>query len=336
MKIGVLGATGFTGEKLVELLSGHSKVELAYLSSRTPRPVAYSEMFPRFQGLVDMPCEHMDVKKAARKCETLFLSLPHTVSMEVAAYLLKQGKKVVDLSADYRIKDPAVYKKYYNTAHKDKNNLKQAVYGLTEFFKEKIKTASLIANPGCYPTGIELALLPLLREKVIDSEIMVSSVSSITGAGRKAKIEYHYDNIADNIWAYKPFVHQHVPEIVYVLETLGKRKVDLTFIPHVAGVAAGIHSTIVVKPAKKMNEKKLFSLYTGYYKKAPFVRIKKCLPSLKEVVNTNFCDIGFSFSPKGKKLVITSCIDNLIKGAAGSAVQNMNVMCGFNETEGLL
>lgn len=336
LKIGVLGATGFTGEKLVEILAGHKEVEISYLCSRIQDPVPYGEYFPRFKNIVDIPLEHMDVEKAAQMCDLLFLSLPHTVSMEKAAYLLEKGKKVIDLSADYRIKDPAVYEKYYGTTHLDQKNLDKAVYGLPEFFKPEIKSADLIANPGCYPTSIELALLPLLKENMIDKEIIADAISAISGAGRKPKLEYHFQNVSNNAWAYKPFVHQHLPEMSYVLETVSGRPAELVFVPHVAGIETGIISTIHVKLKPQSKEEQIRSVYAQYYEDCFFVRVKEHLPCLKEVANTNFCDIGFALSPCKKKAVIVSCIDNLVKGAAGQAVQNMNLICGFKETEGLI
>lgn len=336
VKVAVLGATGFTGEKLVELLLNHPQVEITYLASRTLKPVAYSSLFPRFMKKTELLCEPLDVKKASRVSDILFLSLPHTVSMEVAPYLLKEKKKVIDLSADYRLKDTLAYKKYYKTPHKDKVNLKKAVYGLAELYQAQIAKADLIANAGCYPTSVILGLYPLVKENLAEGVIFVDSKSSITGAGRKAVIDYHYSNISGNVWAYKPFIHQHTPEILAILEEKTKKELKLSFVPHVVGVEAGIYSTIHLCLKKKLDSGSLKNIYLKYYKNCPFVRIKDNLPTLKEVVGTNFCDIGFSLSSEGKRAVIASSIDNLIKGAAGNAIQNMNIMVGLNQTLGLL
>ncbi len=336
MKVGVLGATGFTGEKLVEILAHHPKVEISYLTSRTPHPLAYSSIFPRFKGVVDINCERLDLKKAIRKADVFFLSLPHGVSMGVVPYLLKAGKRVVDLSADYRLKCAGLYKKFYSTVHKDKNSLKKAIYGMPELFKERIKKAVLVANPGCYPTSIILALVPLAKEKLIEKEVIVDSYSSITGAGRRAVIDYHFAHVEGNIWAYKPFIHQHTPEIIQMIEEVAALRMEIDFIPHVVGVPAGIYTTVHVCLKKKVTALKLRSVYKKYYAKSIFIRIKDKLPKLKDVVGTNFCDIGLSIHPGGRRAVIASCIDNLIKGAAGTAVQNMNIMLGFKESEGLL
>jgi N-acetyl-gamma-glutamyl-phosphate reductase len=334
-KVAVLGATGFTGEKLVEILLSHPNVEIVYLSSRTEVPVPYAKLFPRFKGKTTLNCEPLDVKKATGLADILFLSLPHTVSMDFAPGILKAGKKVIDLSADYRL-NASLYEKYYKMTHKDVDNLKKAAYGSPELFKTKIEKAALVANPGCYPTSVILALYPLLKEGILESKIIVDSKSAITGAGRKAVIDYHYSNISNNIWAYKPFVHQHVPEMVEILKAATTVAMDLIFTPQVIGVEAGIYSTIYVSFKKATSEEKISEIYKKYYKNCPFVRLMPALPKLKDVVGANFCDIGFAIDEKKKNAVIASAIDNLIKGAAGQAVQNMNLMLGLNETTGLL
>jgi len=336
MKVAVLGATGFTGEKLIEILIKHKFVEINYLTSRVPNPISYSELFPRFKGRIFTKCERLDISKALKKADFFFLALPHTVSMQVVPLLIEAKKKVVDLSADYRIEDASIYNKFYNTLHTDKKNLRKAVYGLPEFFKDKIKRAVLVANPGCYPTSVILALAPLVKEKVIKRNIIVDAKSSITGAGRKAVIDYHFSNISGNIWAYKPFSHQHLPEIIQAVKGVSGLACNITFVPHVVGIESGIYSTIYLSFKKKVTQELINSIYIRYYRNAPFVRILNRLPKLKDVVGTNFCDIGFSLKNDGLNAVVASCIDNLIKGAAGNAVQNMNIMCGFSEKEALL
>ncbi|MDD5195903.1 MAG: N-acetyl-gamma-glutamyl-phosphate reductase, partial [Candidatus Omnitrophica bacterium] len=250
---------------------------------------------------------------------------------------LQKGKKVIDLSADYRFQDTDLYAKYYKVAHKDPKNLPLAVYGLPELFHAEIAQAALIANPGCYPTSIILGLFPLLKEGLIAEKVIINSCSAITGAGRKAVIDYHYSNIANNIWAYKPFLHQHTPEITEILKIKTSAMIKPYFIPHVAGVEAGIYSTMFVSFRKKANHEQLQALYRQTYQHCPFIRLRtEGLPRLKDSVGTNFCDIGFSLSPEADAAVIVSSIDNLIKGAAGQAVQNMNIMLNLPETTGLL
>lgn len=335
-KVAVLGATGFTGEKLVEILLSHPSAEVTYLSSRTEVPVAYSKLFPRFLNKTDLKCEALDINKCCKSADIIFLSLPHTVSMGFAPQLLSENKKVIDLSADYRLKDTALYQKYYKVEHKDNVGLSKAVYGLPELFKKDIEKSSLIANPGCYPTSIILALFPLVKEGLIEKKIIIDSKSSITGAGRKAVIEYHYSNISNNLWAYKPFVHQHIPEVSEVLKLSAGKTIEPIFTPHVIGVEAGIYSTIYATLTKGVTEEKISSAYLKYYSDSRFVRLLPGFPKLKDVVGTNFCDIGFALDEKKENAVIGSSIDNLIKGAAGQAVQNMNVMLGLDETTGLL
>lgn len=334
MRIAILGATGFTGEKLVEILLSHPEAELVYLASRTPEPVEYSKFFPHFSGKLKLFCEPIDVKKTAKIADFIFLSLPHTVSMEFAPYLLDKGKKVIDLSADYRFKNTDVYKKYYKKTHKDKANLKKAVYGLTEINKQAIKKAKLVANPGCYPTSVILALFPLVKSGIIKGKIIVDSKSSITGAGRKTASELK-EVVPDNLWAYKPFIHQHSPEITSFLKEKTSKRINLCFQPHVVDVDSGIYSTVYLDLNKKATAKKIKSLYEKYYKAAPFVKIKEEFPKLKDVAGTNFCFISFALSANCKQLVVVSAIDNLIKGAAGGAIQNMNIMLGFKESLGL-
>jgi N-acetyl-gamma-glutamyl-phosphate reductase len=336
IKVAVFGATGFTGEKLIELLLSHPYVEITYLCSRTEKEISFTEIFPRFLKKTDLKCQPLDLKKAIKSCEVFFLSLPHTISMRYVPFLLKNDKKVIDLSADYRIKNPSLYKKYYKISHKDKKNLKKAVYGLGEIFKEKIKNAQLVANPGCYATTIILALYPLLKEGIIKSSVFVDSKSSITGAGRKPYLEFHYTNISNNLWAYKPFLHQHLPEILEVLEEATDKKVKIGFVPHVVGVEAGIYSTFYVEFEEKISLSFLDKIYKKYYKNYPFIRIHRNLPKLKDVIGTNFCDLGFALDEEKKQAVIVSCLDNLIKGAAGNAIQSLNIMYGLKETEGLL
>ena len=336
MKVAVLGAGGFAGEKLVELLLNHPSVEITYLTSLLPKPLPYSEIFPKFRNKIRLVCENLDMHNATNKADFFFLALPHTVSMQIVPILLKKGKKVIDFSADYRLRNFSVYEKFYGKSHKDKNNLRQAVYGLPEFFKDKIRKAKLVANPGCYATSIILALGPLLKEGLIELHCIVDAKSSITGAGRKSLLDYHYSNIADNIWAYKPFCHQHLAEIIQILKDISSISVKVNFVPHVEGVDGGIYSTIYISFKKKTSNAKLKQVYKKYYKSAPFIRVFNDLPKLRDVVGTNFCDIGFALQINGKEAVIVSSIDNLIKGAAGSAIQNMNIMQGFKETDGLL
>ncbi len=336
IKVGVLGATGFTGEKLVDILLSHPEVELTYLGSRTKKTVFYSDIFPKFYKKTSIKCKPFNLKEAIKACDLLFLSLPHTISMQFVPKILQNDKKVIDLSADYRLKKAKLYKDFYNQPHQDKNNLKKAVYGLPELFRSQIKKAQLIANPGCYPTSIILALYPLISENFVAGKIVIDSKSAVTGAGRKAVMNYHHSNIANNFWAYKPFIHQHQPEINEILKAQSEEPLDFSFLPQVASFEAGIYSTIHLSFKKRLTKAKIKEVYSNYYQDSSFIRINDSIPKLKDVQGTNFCDIGFAVDNKGSNGIIISSIDNLIKGAAGQAVQNMNLMLGFQETRGLL
>ncbi len=334
-KVAVIGASGFTGEMLVSLLYNHPQVDLNYLSVRTDKSIKFSDLFPKYRNKIDITCHNLDKEEAAKN-DIVFLSLPHKVSFEQAGFFLDKGKVVIDLSADYRIKDLGIYKKYYGVDHGDSQNLAQAVYGLPEFMSDKIKSSKLIANPGCYPTASLLSSLPLFKEKIVENEIIIDAKSGISGAGKKAKQEYGYTLINDNLWAYKPLVHQHLPEMVQEIKNIGGFDVNLRFCPHVIPTERGIYTTAYFWPKRDLDYNQVKDIYLKYYQNAPFVRVLDTLPVLKDVVGTNFCDIGFGFSEDKKMLIVCSAIDNLIKGAAGQAIQNMNIICGFDQTTGLL
>jgi N-acetyl-gamma-glutamyl-phosphate reductase len=241
---------------------------------------------------------------------------------------------VIDLSADYRLKNTAEYEKYYQAQHPDIANLQSAVYGLPEFYRSEIKKAKLLANPGCYPTVSVLSIAPLLKEGLIEN-IIIDAKSSITGAGRKPALEYHYAHLNGNMFCYKPFGHQHLPEINQILSQICSKKTEVHFTPHVIPADRGILATAYADLTADIPLDKLNAVYEKYYKNEPFVRLfGQNLPQLKNVAGTNFCDIGFQ--TQEEKIVIIGAIDNLIKGAAGQAVQNMNIMLGFDETAGLL
>jgi N-acetyl-gamma-glutamyl-phosphate reductase len=327
-KVAVIGASGFTGEELIKILLSHPKVEITYISAILEKELKFSELFPRFTNRVDLVCKNLNQEEAVQAAEVFFLALPHRVSYTIAPFFLKKKKLVIDLSADYRLKDLKVYERFYKARHMDVTNLQTAVYGLPEFYRDKIKKAKLIANPGCYPTVSILSIAPLLREGLIEN-IIIDAKSSITGAGRKPSLEYHYAHLSGNLFAYKPFGHQHLPEINQILSEVSQRKAEVHFTPHVVPTERGILATIYADLTLDITVEKLNAIYEKCYKNEPFIRIfKQNLPQLKNVTGTNFCDIGFQI--EGRKIVIVGVIDNLIKGAAGQAVQNMNIIMGLS------
>jgi len=336
IKIGVVGATGYAGEVVIKLLLGHKQTKITELSAVIDKEEPFSSIFPAFKGKLDIVCKKPDPQAMAKNVDLVFLGLPHKVSMEIAPVFLKARKMVIDLSADYRL-EPDVYKVWYGAEHKDKDNIKEAVYGLPELYSEKIKKAKLLANPGCYPTGIILGISPMLKATAIDTGRIISdSKSGVTGAGRKADIALSFAEVNENLKAYRVNDHQHKPEINRILSDVAGKNIDIIFTPHLVPMNRGILSTIYLKLTKKMDTKTAISMYRDFYKGKPFVRISDegKLPQVRDVVGTNFCDIGLKVM--GSDLIVISCIDNLMKGAAGQAVQNMNIMCGFDETEGLL
>ena len=339
VRAGIVGATGYAGEELIELLLGHPQARITSLSARIDEPKNIADIFPKFKNRIDLVCAQPDIKEISAKCDLVFLALPHTVSMQIAPRLLKAGKKVIDLSADYRLKDTKVYAQFYNAVHKDKINLKKAVYGLPEIYRYAIKNATLVANPGCYPTAAILALAPAVACNLVEPDsIIIDAKSGVSGAGRKITADFIFTEINDDFKAYKVNIHQHAPEIDQVVSKLAGKKLKVTFVPHLLPLNRGILETIYLKKNKdaKRNSQNFIKLYKKFYKKEPFVRIKEegYYPHLKDVVGTNFCDIGIKEDTDS--VIIIAAIDNLLKGASGQAVQNMNIMHKFPEQLGLI
>lgn len=336
IKVGVVGATGYAGEEVIKILINHKNVKVTELSAVIDKEEQISSIFPALKGRLDLICHKPDAEKMAKNIDLVFLALPHKISMEIASIYLKAGKSVVDLSADYRL-DPDVYKVWYGTEHKDKGNLPHAVYGLPEIFFDEIKKAKLIANPGCYPTSAILGTAPMVSQKAIETgSIIIDSKSGVTGAGRKPDLALSFSEVNENLKAYKVNEHQHKPEINKILSYVAGSKIDVIFTPHLIPMNRGILSTIYMKLTKKADTKGAIEIYKKFYKDKPFVRVydEGKLPQIRDIVGSNYCDIGLKVT--GDTLIAIACIDNLKKGAAGQAVQNMNIMAGFNETEGLI
>ncbi|MBN2831684.1 MAG: N-acetyl-gamma-glutamyl-phosphate reductase [Candidatus Omnitrophica bacterium] len=343
VKVGIVGVTGYTGQELVRILLKHPKVKITGLFSSSAYNKPVKEVLPEFASGLNLICNKPDIKDISGKCDIVFLALPHTASMEIAPGLIKAGVKVIDLSADYRLKDLRIYSKFYAVKHKDPSGVKAAIYGLPELYRKEIKKARLAANPGCYPTPAILSLAPLIFAQLIDtSAIIIDAKSGVSGAGKKKAEEFFLEpGAVQDFKAYKVGVHQHTPEIDQELSNIGNKRIKVAFVPHLLPINRGILETIYVKKNNigigrgKGKGKGIAGLYKEFYKKEPFIRIKKEgeFPALKDVAHTNFCDIGIR--DEDDKVIIVSAIDNLLKGASGQAVQNMNIMCGFTETLGL-
>ena len=336
INVGIVGVTGYTGQELFKILIKHPKVKISGLFSRSSYGKSAKDLFPESASKLDLVCLKPELENISGKCDLVFLALPHTSSMGLASQLIKAGIKVIDLSADYRLKDIKTYLKFYAVKHIDPKGVNKAVYGLPELYREKIKSAQLIANPGCYPTAALLSLAPLLASKLVDlTSIIIDAKSGISGAGKKLAEGPLSEEALEDFKAYKVGVHQHTPEIDQELTKLSGRRVNVVFVPHLLPIKRGILETVYLKKNKKARGKNLTVLYKNFYRKEPFVRIKDegLMPRIKDVVNTNFCDIGIKDC--GDKIIVISVIDNLIKGASGQAVQNMNIICGFPESLGL-
>jgi len=339
MKVSIVGATGYTGVELIKLLSRHPEVHLQCLTTRQPDPPALESLVPTLPKDSALKLTTFDFQATAASSDLVFLALPHTEAVTWGEKFFKKGKIVIDLSADFRLKEPALYKKWYHFEHRQKGLLAHAVYGLPEYYREEIQKANLIANPGCYPTSIILGVGPLLEKKLIETDSIISdSKSGVSGAGRKLAESTQFCTVDDNFKAYKVSGHQHQPEIEQVLHEIAGKGVGLTFVPHLLPIQRGILSTIYVKLKPKVTEQKVFDSFQEKYASEAFVRVLKKgdFPSIAGVANTNFCDIGIWVDAKKRSAVIITAIDNLLKGASGQAVQNMNIRLGLAEDTGLL
>ncbi|MDN5353049.1 MAG: N-acetyl-gamma-glutamyl-phosphate reductase [Clostridiales bacterium] len=340
IKVGVLGSTGYAGAELTRLLAGHPEAELIFLDSRRNEGQPYSVMYPHLRGIVENRCISVDVEgeKPYGDADVVFCALPHGLSQTAVQKGLESGVKVIDLSADFRIADPKVYETWYKTPHIALDALSQAVYGLVEINREKIKGANVVANPGCYPTSILLATYPLLKAGLISSEgLIADSKSGVSGAGRNLSDGSLYGQSNESVKAYGIGTHRHTPEIEQLLSDAAGTPVLIQFTPHLIPMTRGILSTIYAQPKKGITEAEIAKAYAEAYQDAPFVRVLPSgeFPQTKAVAGSNFCDIGYKLDTRTNRIVLVSAIDNLIKGAAGQAVQNMNLMFGLKETVGI-
>jgi N-acetyl-gamma-glutamyl-phosphate reductase len=334
-RVAILGASGYSALELIKLLLRHPNVEITTFTTRHSEPRPVGEVHPSLAGRLDLALENLPLEAVAARADDVFCCLPHGASAASASHLLQMGKKVIDLSADYRLSDPAEYTKWYGLTHADPGHLKDAVYGLPELYREDIRAAALVANPGCYPTSAILALAPLLEAGAIEPEgIIVDSKSGVSGGGREPKPQFHFPECNESITAYSVGTHRHMPEIDQILSDTAGKRVEVVFTPHLVPMDRGILSTSYAVPTGATSTEDLLSLYREFYADEPFIRVLSGLPATKHVSGTNFCDLTARVV-RGR-VVVLSAIDNLIKGASGAAVQNFNLMSGIPETTALL
>jgi len=335
IRVAILGASGYSALELVKLLLRHPQVEITALTTRQTDAKHVGEVHPSLAGRLDLRLENLSPSQVAERADCVFCCLPHGASAAAVAELLPRGKKVIDLSADYRLNDAAEYKRWYNVEHPDPQRMAKTVYGLPELYRDQIKKASLVANPGCYPTSAILALAPLLRAGAISREgIIIDSKSGVSGAGRDPKPPFHFPECNESVSAYGVGTHRHMPEIDQVLSDVAGGKIEVIFTPHLMPMDRGILSTVYAQPTKELTDELLLSILSDFYADEPFVRVSKSLPTTKQVSGTNFCDLT-ARRVRGR-IVVISAIDNLVKGASGAAVQNFNLMHGIPETTALL
>ncbi len=337
--VGIVGISGYSGLELLRIAFGHPGIECAaVVASEAKSGQRLADIHPQLRGLTKLTCQPPDMTQlAAGGCQTVFLCTPNEVSHKLVPQILECGMRVVDLSGSYRLREASLYSSWYGFDHEAPRLLSEAAYGLPEWHAGSIRDARLVANPGCYPTSVLLALLPLARAGVIanDSDIICDSKSGVTGAGRSLRTDLLFGEVSENFRAYSPIVHRHAPEIC---QELGRDFDSLSFVPHLLPVSRGILSTIYVRFAHPQTAAGLDNIYGEQYRECPFIRLlgTSRLPELSAVNYSNFCDIGWRLTAGGRRAVIFSAIDNLVKGAAGQAVQNFNLMYGFQQTLGLL
>ncbi len=334
IKAGIVGGTGYTGVELLRLLAQHPNIQLVTITSRKEAGMAVADMFPSLRGAVDIKFESPDTAPL-KQCDVVFFATPNGVAMQQTRELLDAGVRVIDLAADFRIKDVAEWEKWYGMTHACPELVAEAVYGLPEMNREAIRSARLVANPGCYPTAVQLGFMPLLEAGLVDPAYLVADAKSgVSGAGRKAEVHTLFPEAADNFKAYGVAGHRHLPEISQGLRLMSGRQVGLTFVPHLTPLIRGIHATLY---ARLSGAADLQELYETRYRSEPFVDVlpSGSHPETRSVRSANLCRIAVHRPQGGDTVVVLSVIDNLVKGAAGQAVQNCNLMFGFPETMGL-
>lgn len=338
IRVGVIGATGYTGGELLRFIFSHGNVDLTYVTSHSFAGKSLPEIHPHYRGVLENVCASFSQEEAVDKTDLVFCALPHGEAMDLVPLLVDAGLKVIDLSADFRLTNAVSYQKWYKKEHSAPQYLGKAVYGLPEIHKQEIKNASFVANPGCYPTSVLLGLAPLAKQGLVDwGTLVVDAKSGTSGAGRIPSATLHYPECAENFRAYKVAEHQHTAEMEQELGRLAGKKVTFTFVPHLLPMIRGILSTFYFRTTVKIKEAEVREIYQEFYKGEKFVRVLPAgfMPETRNVYGSNFCDIACKWDQRTERLIILAALDNLVKGAAGQALQNMNLMLGQKEEQGL-
>ncbi len=338
IKAGIIGATGYTGQETARVLLSHPQVNLVCCTSKSYTGQKYEDIYHNFKGFYSDECVSEDIEKLSKELDVIFLALPHGIASQKITPDILKNTRVIDLGADYRLRDKSEYELWYETRHESEELLKDAVYGLCEIKRNSIKNARLIANPGCYATCSILTVMPLLKEGIIDEEsVIIDAKSGVSGAGRTLNLAVHYNECNESVKAYKVASHRHTPEIEQELSEIVGSKIKLTFTPHLIPMNRGILVTAYANLKNKMKPEDIQEIYKQYYGNEYFIRLlnRGLQPETRWVKGSNFCDIGFAIDEHTGRIILTGVIDNLIKGAAGQAVQNMNIMFGLDEKTGL-
>lgn len=339
LKVAICGGSGYVGAELLRILALHPEIKITVVTSEKSAGIPVTSVFPHLHCFSHLIYEPLDKDKLLEKAELFFMALPHAASQEAVHFFFENGKKVIDLSADYRLSNPLLYEQWYKTPHNYKETLKHAVYGLPEINRAKIKASKLVANPGCYPTSVILGLYPAIKEGLLELEnLIIDSKSGTSGAGRKGSVDFSYCEVNEGFKAYGIGTHRHTPEIEQELSFIAGKDILVNFTPHLVPMDRGIISTIYAKLKQDVDSAKVISVYKEIYLAEPFIRVLEegFFPNVKNVRGSNFCEIGIKVVKRTNTLIIVSAIDNLIKGAAGQAIHNMNIMMGYDEPTALM
>lgn len=340
LKVGIAGATGYGGIELLRLLGNHPEAEVVLAGTESYIGQEIADVYPHLAGRLTLVGREASAEVLAAECDVVFTALPHGVPMKLAPKVLSAGKRLIDIGADFRLKDVAAFETWYKHKHEAQDLLAEAVYGLPELFRQQVSTARLVGNPGCYPTSCALAAAPLLKAGVVETRgIIFDSKSGVSGAGRGVSLGVHFSEVNENFKAYNiAGAHRHTPEIEQALTTVAGEKLTVTFTPHLVPMTRGILTTAYFQLKQELGTEQVLDLFRESYAGEPFVRVRRAgdLPMTKQVWGSNYCDIGVQVDRRTGRVLVISVIDNLVKGAAGQAIQNMNLMFGLPETMGLL